>query len=238
MKDVIVITGASRGLGKALTLHYAKQGYRLGICARNEEELMKVKEEAIALGAEVVAVRADVANAKDVDRFVSVVEATFGTIDILLNNASIFGPGPQLLADYDEHMFQDVLHTNVLNPFLMTKRTLATMLTNDRGLIVSITSAAGKTGFAEWGAYGVSKFAVEGLMQTWADELSETETEVCLVDPGEMNTAMHDIAVPNCDYSLLEPEELLPLFDYIIQHRGTVNGKRFDIDSFLEEAAQ
>lgn len=133
MKDVIVITGASRGLGKALTLHYANQGYRLGICARNEDELMKVKEEAIASGAEVVAVRADVANPKDVDRFVSVVEATFGTIDILLNNASIFGPGPQLLADYDEHMFQDVLHTNVLNPFLMTKRTLATMLTNDRG---------------------------------------------------------------------------------------------------------
>ncbi|MFB4213333.1 SDR family NAD(P)-dependent oxidoreductase [Shouchella sp. JSM 1781072] len=235
MKEVIVITGASRGLGRTLALHFAKKGYRLALCARNEEALAHVTEEARRLGAEVVAVQADVVHAQDVDRFVSVVEATYGTIDVLINNASIFGSGPRQLVDYEEQTFQEVLTTNVLNPFLMTKRALATMLANNQGLIINITSAAGKTGFAEWGAYGVSKFALEGLTETWADELSDTKTEICLLDPGEMNTAMHDIAVPDCDYPLLETEELLPLFDQILQNRGTVNGKRFDIYRYLEE---
>ncbi|WP_413378895.1 SDR family NAD(P)-dependent oxidoreductase [Alkalihalobacillus sp. 1P02AB] len=233
-KKVILITGASRGLGEALTYHFAKKQNQLVICSRNIKELLPVKLKAESFGAEVVALEADVSNANDVDRIVSVAEDSFGKIDILINNASIFGPGPTELADYSDTQFEQVLQVNIMNPFLMSKRVLAGMLARNEGLIITLTSAAGKTGFAEWGAYGVSKFAVEGLIQTWADELQDTGVETCLIDPGEMDTVMHDIAVPHCDYPLLKPTQLLPLFDQIIHNQGSVNGKRFEIVEYLE----
>jgi NAD(P)-dependent dehydrogenase (short-subunit alcohol dehydrogenase family) len=235
-KPVVMITGASKGLGRALTLAFAKRGARLAICARGEELLRKVELEARDLGAEVVAIDADVSNAKDVDRFVSIVEEAFGQVDVLINNASIFGPGPTLLADYPAHTFEEVLRVNTMNPFLVTKRVLPGMLTKNKGRILNITSEAGKTGFAEWGAYGISKFAVEGLTQTWADELHETGVSVCMVDPGEMDTEMHDIAVPDCDYELGDPNDVASVFVSIALNESMdVNGMRFEAQSLLDE---
>ena len=203
-KPVVMITGASKGLGKALTLALAREGVRLAICARGEMMLRKVEKEVLALGAEVIAVQADVSDIRDINRFVSIVEEGFGCVDVLINNASIFGPGPALLSDYPEHDFAEVLKVNVMNPFLVTKRVLPGMLIRNKGRIFNLTSEAGKTGFAEWGAYGISKFAVEGLTQTWADELQDTGVSISMVDPGEMDTEMHRVAVPECDYERME----------------------------------
>ncbi|MBO0994437.1 SDR family NAD(P)-dependent oxidoreductase [Bacillus sp. SD088] len=236
MKTVVMITGASKGLGRALTLAFAKQGVRLAICARGEELLRKVEMEAQELGAEVVAVTADISKAKDVERFVSIAEEAFGRIDVLINNASIFGPGPTLLADYPDHDFAEVLRVNAINPFLVTKRVLPGMLTKNKGRILNVTSDAGNTGYAEWGAYGISKFAVEGLTQTWADELQDTGVSVCMVDPGEMDTEMHWIAVPDCDYELDDPNDTAKAFVSIALNESLeVNGIRFETQSFLEE---
>ncbi|MGD6840819.1 SDR family oxidoreductase, partial [Bacillus thuringiensis] len=102
-----------------------------------------------------------------------------------------------------------------LNPFLVTKRVLPGMISRGKGSIINLTSEAGKTGFAEWGAYGISKFAVEGLTQTWADELSDTGIRVNMVDPGEMDTEMHEKAVPECDYPLADPRDHLDVFLYL-----------------------
>ncbi|MCJ7841907.1 SDR family oxidoreductase [Lederbergia sp. NSJ-179] len=236
MKTVVMITGASKGLGKALTLAFAKQGVRLAICARGEELLHKVELEARELGAEVVAVNADISKAKDVDRFVSIAEEAFGRIDVLINNASIFGPGPTLLADYPDHDFAEVLRVNAMNPFLVTKRVLPGMLTRNKGRILNVTSDAGKTGYAEWGAYGISKFAVEGLTQTWADELQDTGVSVCMVDPGEMDTEMHWIAVPDCDYELGDPNDTAKVFVSIALNESMeVNGIRYEAQSLLDK---
>ena len=235
-KPVVMITGASKGLGKALTVAFAKQGVRLAICARGEELLRKVELEVRGHGAEVVAINADVSNTKEVDRFVSVVEEAYGRVDVLINNASIFGPGPTLLVDYPDHHFEEVLRVNSMNPFLVTKRVLPGMLTRNKGRILNITSEAGKTGFAEWGAYGISKFAVEGLTQTWADELQETGVSVCMVDPGEMDTEMHRIAVPDCEYELGNPYDVANVFVTIALNESMeVNGMRFEAQSFLDE---
>lgn len=235
-KPVVMITGASKGLGRALTLAFAKQGVRLAICARGEELLRKVELEARDLEAEVVAINADVSNVKDVDRFVSIAQEAYGRVDVLINNASIFGPGPTLLVDYPEHNFEEVLRVNTMNPFLVTKRVLPGMLTRSKGRILNITSEAGKTGFAEWGAYGISKFAVEGLTQTWADELQETGVSVCMVDPGEMDTEMHRIAVPDCDYELGYPTDVADVFVSIALNESMeVNGMRFEAQSLLNE---
>ncbi|MCG7343745.1 SDR family oxidoreductase [Sporosarcina sp. ACRSL] len=236
MKPVVMITGASKGLGRAMTLAFAKQGVRLAICARGEELLRKVELEARDLGAEVIAINADVSITKDVDRFVSIVEEAYGRVDVLINNASTFGPGPTLLIDYPDLNFEEVLRVNTLNPFLVTKRVLPGMLTRNKGRILNITSEAGKTGFAEWGAYGISKFAVEGLTQTWADELEETGVSICMVDPGEMDTEMHKIAVPDCDYDLGDPNEVAEVFVSIaLNELMEVNGKRIEAQSFLNE---
>ncbi len=234
-----MITGASKGLGKALALQFAKEGAKLALCARNVEPLKEVEKEVKALGAEVMILSADVSNPRDVDRFVSVAEEVFGRIDVLFNNASVFGPGPTLLGDYPDEEFINVLRINTLNPFFMTKRILPGMLNRQSGSIINLTSEAGKTGFAEWGAYGVSKFAVEGLTQIWADELAETGVRVNMVDPGEMDTDMHDKAVPLCDYPLANPEDHLDVFLYLASKESVKeNGNRFEAQTFQWERGE
>lgn len=233
---VVVITGASKGLGKALTLDFAKRGAKLGICARGEKALLETKNEAEALGAEVIAVSADVSNPNDVERFISVVEDRFGRIDTLINSASKFGPGPCLLADYPLQQFEEVIRVNISNPFLVTKRVLPGMLAHKSGSIINVTSEAGNTGFGEWGAYGVSKFGVEGLTQIWADELDGSGVRMNMVDPGEMNTDMHDTAVPDCDYELADPTERVDVFVYLSSDDSAhVNGHRLEAASFFLE---
>ncbi len=228
-----MITGASRGLGKALALQFAQEGAKLSICARNIAPLQQVEKEIMALGSEVVAVSADVSQARDADRFVSVTEEVFGGVDVLINNASVFGPGPRLLIDYLENDFLNVIRTNTMIPFLVTKRVLPGMLSRQKGSIINLTSEAGKTGFAEWGAYGISKFAVEGLTETWADELTGTGVRMNMVDPGEMNTEMHEKAVPDCDYPLPDPKDHLDVFMYLASDLSREeNGSRFEAQEF------
>lgn len=234
VKDkVVMITGASKGLGKELALQFAREGAKLAICARNAAPLAEVEMEIRASGSDVVALEADVSDLKDVDRFVSVAEEAFGRIDVLINNASIFGPGPRLLVDYPEDDFLHVLKVNAFNPFIVTKRVLPGMLMRNHGSVINLTSEAGKTGFAEWGAYGISKFAVEGLTQTWADELQGTGVRMNMVDPGEMDTDMHDEAVPDCDYPLAQPNEHMDVFLYLASDAASdVSGIRFQAQEF------
>ncbi|MFD3449810.1 SDR family NAD(P)-dependent oxidoreductase [Microbacteriaceae bacterium 4G12] len=234
MNQVVMITGASKGLGKALTLAFAKQGATLAICAKGEEELVKVKKEAEQLGANVLAVVADVSVSRDVERFVAMTEDAYGTIDVLINNASMLGPSPMpLLLDYPEEDFLEVLRVNATSAFLVTRRVLPRMLQQNKGSIINVTSEAGYVGYAGWGAYGISKFAVEGLTKTWADEVSETNVRVNMVDPGEMDTEMHRLAVPDCDYELANPNDVVDVFLYLASDEAThVNGKRMKAQEF------
>ncbi|WP_226647340.1 SDR family NAD(P)-dependent oxidoreductase [Mesobacillus subterraneus] len=232
-KKVVMITGASKGLGKALTLAFAREGARLAICSRSEKSLEKVKQEAEGLGAEVLAIRADVSQPGDVERFVALTQEAYGQIDVLINNASVLGPSPMpLLLDYPEEDFAEVLRVNVVSAFLVSQRVIPVMLERNEGSIINVTSAAGHVGYAGWGAYGISKFAVEGLTQTWADELSDTNVRVNMVDPGEMDTEMHQLAVPDCDYPLAKPEEVVGIFLHLASDQAKdINGQRFEAQS-------
>lgn len=227
---VVMITGASRGLGKALTLAFTEAGAKLAICSRSEESLKKVKEQAESLGAEVLAVTADMSDKRDVERFVSLAEDCYGKIDVLINNASILGPSPMpLLADYPDEEFAEVIRVNVGTAFFVTKRVLPGMLVRNEGSIINVTSEAGHVGYAGWGAYGVSKFAVEGLTQTWADELSATNIRINMIDPGEMDTEMHQMAVPDCDYPLAKPEDVVGTFLYLASEQSKgITGQRIN----------
>jgi NAD(P)-dependent dehydrogenase (short-subunit alcohol dehydrogenase family) len=233
---VVMITGASRGLGKALAIAFAKQGEDLAICARNLEKLMEVKREAESYGVRVLAVQADIADIRDVEKFVAMTESEFGRIDVLINNASILGPSPMpLLLDYPEDDFMEVMKVNIFGTFLVTRRVLPGMLQRNEGSIINVTSEAGATGFAGWGAYGISKFGVEGLTETWADELRETNIRVNMVDPGEMDTEMHALAVPDCDYTLANPNEIVDVFLFLASDRSVgITGKRLEAQAVTE----
>lgn len=225
---VVAITGASRGLGRALTLAFARNGARLAINARKEGPLLQVKKEAEALGAEVLAISGDMADSRDAERFVFVTTDHYGRIDVLINNAGILGPSPMpYLLDYPEEDFMEVLRVNVSVPFFVTRRVLPGMITRGSGSVINVTSEAGHVGYAGWGAYGISKFALEGMTETFAAELDGTGVRVNMVDPGEMDTEMHALAVPDCDYDLNRPEDVTDVFLYLASDRSKqVNGRR------------
>jgi NAD(P)-dependent dehydrogenase (short-subunit alcohol dehydrogenase family) len=155
---------------------------------------------------------------------------------VLINNASILGPSPMpYLLDYPADDFSEVLRVNAVGPFLMTKRVAPGMLQRGSGSIINVTSSAGNVGYAGWGAYGISKFALEGLTETWADELSDSGVRVNMVDPGEMNTEMHALAVPDCDYELNDPVDMVPVFLFLASDDSShVNGQRLSAEQFNE----
>ncbi|AST96651.1 SDR family NAD(P)-dependent oxidoreductase [Shouchella clausii] len=225
MTTIVMITGATKGLGRALAWYYGRKGYALAVTARTENDLVQLASALQAENIPVVAVAGDMAKAEDAERFAALTLARYNKVDVLINNASIFGPGPSLLLDYPDAAFQEVLLTNTLIPYFLTKQILPTMLARDSGIVITLTSEAGKTGFAEWGAYGISKFAVEGMVQTWADEVADSNVRFHLVDPGEMDTDMHAQALPDCDYPLDPPQKRLAVFDYLIEE-GAANGSR------------
>jgi NAD(P)-dependent dehydrogenase (short-subunit alcohol dehydrogenase family) len=233
--QVVMITGASKGLGKALALAFAKQGAILAICARGLEDLNLVKKEALSLGADkVLAISADISVARDVEGFVATAEDAFGHIDVLINNASMLGLSPiPYLLDYPEEDFAEVLRVNTVGTFLVTRRVICGMLQKGSGSVINLTSEAGNVGYAGWGAYGISKFAVEGMTQTWAAEVEGTGVRVNMVDPGEMDTEMHALAVPDCDYELRDPKDSVEVFLYLASTEAKeINGQRFNAQEF------
>ena len=234
---VVMITGVTQGLGKALTLRFAKEGAKLAVCARRVKELEGVKKEAESHGAEVLAVTADISLPRDAEKFVALTIETFGRIDVLINNASILGPSPMpLLMDYPEEDFAEVIRVNSISPFLIARRVIPAMLVRGEGSIINVTSEAGHVGYAGWGAYGISKFAVEGLTQTWADELKGTNLRMNMVDPGEMDTEMHSLAVPDCDYEIAPPGDVVEVFLFLASEESKgVNGRRFQAQEFKRE---
>ena len=211
---VAMITGASRGLGRSLAMAFAREGAALALCARGREALEQVAAEVAALGAPVLAVSADVRSTRDLDRLVALTLDRYQRVDILANNASELGPTPlPYLADYPPAAFDDVLQVNLVAPFRLTQALIGSMLLRDRGVIINVTSDAAVTGYPGWGAYAVSKAALEGLTRTWAAELAGTDVRIHAVDPGDMDTEMHRAAISEADPSeLARPEDVALAF--------------------------
>ncbi len=229
----ILLTGASQGLGRQLAIDYAREGAsRLALTARNTESLNEVKERVreVAPETRVVVIGADLAREDEIERVVALTLSEFGgQLDVLVNNASDIGPTPLIyLLDYPLEDFRNVLNVNLIAPFLLIKKVLPAMIENG-GAIINVTSDAGQVGYPGWGAYGISKFGLEGMSQTWAAELEESGVRVNWVDPGDMNTAMHRAAVPDEDRSeWADPSEVTEVFIYLASDESSnVTGQRF-----------
>ncbi len=228
---VILITGASRGLGRALAIEFARQGASLVINSRaaSAKELRETEEQVRALNAPVLSVIADVSKRADVERLAAEALARFGRVDVLINNASALGPTPMpLLVDTPIEDFEMVLRTNVTGPFMLTRTLVGQMLSRGTGSIINVSSDAGVVGYPTWGAYGVSKAALDHLTRTWAAELEATGVRVNSVDPGDMDTAMKRASEPEGAASQwAKPETMTPVFIYLASDEAAgVNGQR------------
>jgi NAD(P)-dependent dehydrogenase (short-subunit alcohol dehydrogenase family) len=229
------VTGASQGLGRAIALAFAREGADLLLVARRPEPLDAVRAEVEALGARAVAVPADVGVPADVERVAATALETFERVDVLINNASELGPTPMpYLLDTDPTSLDRVLAVNVTGPFLLTRTLLGPMLAAGRGSVINVSSDAGVVGYAGWGAYGLSKAALDQLTRIWASELDGTGVRVNSVDPGDMATAMHAAALPDDDpATLARPEDRTDVFVYLASpESATVNGERLEAASF------
>ncbi len=175
-------------------------------------------------------IAANLANQDDIERIVAATLSEFGgRLDVLINNASVLGPTPMpFLLDYPLEDFRDVVNINLIAPFLLIKKALPAMIESG-GSIINITSDAGQTGYAGWGAYGISKFGIEGMSETWAAELEESDVRVNWVDPGDMNTRMHRDAEPDEDPAQwADPQDVTEVFIYLASDESKgVTGKRF-----------
>jgi NAD(P)-dependent dehydrogenase (short-subunit alcohol dehydrogenase family) len=236
----ILITGASQGLGREMALRFAREGAAgVSLVARHADKLNTVRDEVRQIGPsrtggsdkiEIVAIEADVSKPRDIERIVATTLAQFkGRLDVLVNNASTIGPSPMpSLLDYPVEDFRNVLDTNLIGPFLLIKNALPAMIEHG-GSIINVTSDAGQVGYPGWGAYGISKFGLEGMSQTWASELEETGVRVNWVDPGNMNTAMHRAAEPEEDpEQWSDPANATDVFVFLASDESKgVTGKRF-----------
>jgi len=200
----VLVTGGSRGLGRALGEALARAGARVVLVARHADELEAVVAAIRSAGGEAHAIVADVADRDATYAIAGQAAAAVGPIDVLVNNASTLGPVPlRLLLDTDCEDLDRALAVNLVGPFRLTKAVAGPMVLRGAGTILNVTSDAATEAYERWGAYGASKAALEQLGRVWAAELAGTGVRVINVDPGEMDTRMHADAIPDADRAAL-----------------------------------
>ena len=237
----VLITGASQGLGRQLALSFAAAGAaKIAVLARRRQLLSELQKElqTSSPNCKILTIECDLNEELQIERAVATIFDTFdGRLDVLVNNASILGPTPMpFLVDYSLENFQQVLRTNLIAPFLLIKKLLPAMI-QQGGSIINVSSDAGVNGYPGWGAYGISKSGIEGMSKTWASELEGTGVRVNVVDPGDMNTAMHRLAEPDVDPNeWAHPKDVVPVFLYLASDSSNqINGQRFQAQEFDEK---
>ncbi len=205
--DVAVVTGASRGLGLALTRALVADGWSVVVDARSGGDLVAATSSLSGPG-QVLAVPGDVADPQHRQRLVQAA-AGLGPVRLLVNNASCLGPSPQpVLQAYPLDILRQVYEVNTVAPLALIQ-VLMPLMAEAGGVIINITSDAGVEGYAGWGGYGSSKAALEQLSRVLAAE--HPQLRIYWVDPGDMNTQMQQEAFPGEDVSdRPPPDESVP----------------------------
>lgn len=189
--QVAVITGAGRGIGRAIALAYAREGAKLALAARSEAELQDAVDAVSALGAEAIAVPTDVTSQADTERLAREVVERFGRIDVLVNNAGMSGPvGP--LQGNDIADWANTISVNLTGTFLVCRAIIPVMLEQDGGKIINLSGAGATNAWSNMSAYCSSKAAVVRLTEVLAQELGGQGITVNALGPGSVHTSMWD----------------------------------------------
>src|ERR1700729_3185870 len=195
---VAIVSGASRGLGRALARELLGKGLGLIIDARDSGELERARRE-LAESGDIGVLAGDAADANHVHALVAAAERS-GQLDLLVNNASTLGSvSLPTIAQLDRKTFRLLFDVNVFAPIHLIAHALPLMERSELGTIVNVTSDAGVEAYPAWGGYGATKAALEHASRVLSAELAGASTRVLVFDPGDMNTAMHRDAVPDAD---------------------------------------
>ncbi len=233
-EKVALVTGGSRGIGKAVATAYAREGAEVVVTARNLGSLEAAAKEIRNSGGRIVALQADVADRHQVKDLAKEINRRFGRLHVLLNNASFLGPRVPIL-EYPEEEWEAVMAVNLNGPFFVIKACLPLMTAGGEGSIINVSSGVGRIGKARWGAYAASKFGLEGLTQILAAELQPFHIRVNAVNPGGTRTTMRAAAYPEEDpLTLPSPEEITPVFVYLASDASRdVTGQSLEARDFL-----
>lgn len=231
--EAVLVTGASRGLGKELARALAGRGARVVMVARGEDELARAAAEIRAEGGEAHGLAFDVGDKEAIHRLAGAAAALVGPPSIVVHNASTLGPVPMpLLLDTDCEDLERVLAVNLVGPFRLTKALAGPMVLRQRGLVLFLSSDAAVSAYPGWGSYGVSKAAADHLARSFAAELDPVR--FFSVDPGEMDTRMHADAIPDADpTTLARPADVAERIVTIVARSGaSTNGARLAAADF------
>lgn len=211
LKDkVAIVTGSARGIGRAIALALAREEMRIVVNSRTQREIEETVRDIDRIGAVSVGIKADISNSEQVARLVGAAVERFGQIDVLVNNAGVLVM--KELVDTTEKEWDDVLNINMKGAFLCSRAVLPLMIRQRSGVIVNISSGAGKAGFAELSAYCASKFGLIGLTESLASEVEKYNIRVIALCPGAVATRMQEHIDPNryrrYKDSMTQPEDV------------------------------
>jgi NAD(P)-dependent dehydrogenase (short-subunit alcohol dehydrogenase family) len=205
----VAITGGTSGLGLALVRDLLGRGAHVAFVARRRDGVERTVHELPG----VHGIVGDVSKKDDIHPIAIQILGVLGGLDVLINNASDLGPTPlELLADTECEDLERALATNVLGPFRLTKALLGALASSSResrgGVVLNISSDAAINPYPRWGAYGASKAALHHMSRIWNEELSAEGIATLSLDPGDMDTPLHAIAVPDADPTQLKRPEV------------------------------
>ncbi len=201
----IAITGGTSGLGRELVREMRRRGAKVAFVARGRERVEAVaREEPGTFG-----IVGDIARKEDIYPLATQILGNLGGLDVLVNNASDLGPVPlALLGDTECEDVERALATNLIGPFRLTKALLGALAASARegrgAVVLNISSDAAINPYPRWGAYGASKAALHHLSRIWNEELSPEGIRFLSLDPGDMDTPLHALAVPDADRAALK----------------------------------
>lgn len=221
---VIAITGTTGGIGRALALACLREGAEVVLLARNEAKLraLHAECETLAPGCALMApLDLEKAIARDYDRIADAIQQRYGRLDGLVHCAALLGTLTPV-DQYDVPTWCRVMHVNLTAAFALTQVLLPALRKSEDASVIFTSSGVGRKGKAYWGAYAVSKFAIEGFSQVLADELSgNSKVRVNTVNPGRARTVMRRQAFPSEDINTLpQPDTLLEPFIRLLGPRG------------------
>ena len=234
---VILVTGAGAGIGRQAALSYASQGATVILLGKTVKRLEQVFDQIIANGdPEPAIIPLDLKGATEqhyID-MADTIKQQCHRLDGILHNAGILG----VLSPFDQiekSTFDDVMQVNVTAPFIMTKALLPLLKQAPSASIIFTSGSVGKVGRAYWGAYSISKFATQGMMQTLADELEKTTVRANSINPGATRTQMRASAFPAEDASLLNtPEQIMAPYLFLMADESIeINGQSLDAQDYL-----
>ncbi|OWF74539.1 YciK family oxidoreductase [Yersinia frederiksenii] len=215
----ILITGAGDGIGREAALTYARFGAHLILVGRTESKLVAVQQQIAAAGghpALVLVLDLLHATQQDCQQLAQTLGCQISHLDGVLHNAGLLGDVAPMI-DQNIAVWQDVMQVNVNATFMLTQALLPLLLKSPSASLVFTSSSVGRQGRAEWGAYAVSKFATEGMMQVLAEEYKHSNLRVNCINPGGTRTQMRASAFPDENSDKLKtPADIMPLYLYLM----------------------